>query len=348
MENQILHVDMDAFFASVEQRDNPDLRGKPIIVGGVSERGVVSTCSYEARKFGIHSAMPIFMAREKCPNGIFVSGRYGKYTKVSQEIFKIFNEVTPLVEPVSIDEGFLDLSQGHIKNGMEAARYIKNKVFREVGLTLSIGISYNKFLAKLASDWNKPNGIKEIKREMVPDILFPLPISKIHGLGKVSVTKFNNMGIYYIKDLYNMPKEFYIEYLGKNGIEIFERIRGIDNRKVENIRERKSVGKEKTLKFDTKNKEELREYIKEFSYEIEEVLNRKNVLGKTVTLKFKTKDFENHTRSKTLNNYIGTQEEIFKVAEELLESEALNEEVRLIGVSISSFKEPEVEQMSLL
>lgn len=348
MENTILHVDMDAFFASVEQRDNPSLRGKPVIVGGVSERGVVSTCSYEARKFGVHSAMPIFMAKEKCPNGIYISGRYGKYTKVSQEIFKILNEVTPLVEQVSIDEGFLDLSQGKIKNGLEAARYIKNKVFREVELTLSIGISYNKFLAKLASDWNKPNGIKEIKKEMVPDILLPLPISKIHGLGKVSVAKLNNMGIYYIKDLYNLPKNFYIEYLGKSGIDIYDRIHGIDNRKVEIFRERKSVGKERTLKFDTKNKEELLEYLKEFSFEIEDVLSRKNVVGKTVTLKFKTRDFENHTRSKTLNNYIGTHNEIFKVAEELLESEELMDEVRLIGISVSSFKETEVEQMSLL
>jgi DNA polymerase-4 len=348
MENIILHVDMDAIFASVEQRDNPSLKGKPVIVGGVSERGVVSTCSYEARKCGVHSAMPIFMAKEKCPNGIYISGRYGKYTKVSQEIFKIFNEVTPLVEQVSIDEGFLDLSEGKIKDGMDAARYIKNKVFREIGLTLSIGISYNKFLAKLASDWNKPNGIKEIKRDMVPDILLPLPILKIHGLGKVSVAKLNNMGIYYIKDLYNLPKDFYTEYLGKNGMDVYDRIHGIDNRKVEVFRERKSVGKERTLKFDTKNKEELIQYLKEFSFEIEDVLNRKNVIGKTVTLKFKTKDFENHTRSKTLNNYIGTSTEIFKVAKELLESEELKAEVRLIGVSISSFKETETQQMSLL
>lgn len=347
MENTILHVDMDAFFASVEQRDNPELKGKPVIVGGISERGVVSTCSYEARKFGVHSAMPIFMAREKCPNGIFLSGRYGRYSKVSQEIFKILYEVTPLVEPVSIDEGFLDLSKGKINDGMEAAKYIKNRVFREMELTLSIGISYNKFLAKLASDWNKPNGIKQISREMVPEILFPLKISQIHGLGKVSVAKLNNMGIYYIRDLYSMPKEFYIEYLGKNGIDIYNRIRGIDSRKVEIVRERKSVGKERTLKFDTKNKDELKEYINEFSFEIEEILNRKNILGKTVTLKFKTKNFDSHTRSKTLNNYIGSQKEIYKIAEELLESEELKEEIRLIGVSISSFKETELQQISL-
>lgn len=347
MNNNILHVDMDAFFASVEQMDNPELKGKPVIVGGVSERGVVSTCSYEARKYGVHSAMPIFMAKEKCPNGIFVSGRYGRYTKISQEIFKILSDVTPIIEQVSIDEGYLDLSQSRFENGIDAARYIKNKVFKEIGLTISVGISYNKFLAKLASDWNKPNGIKEISRFMIPDILLPLPLSKIHGLGKISVGKLNNMGIFYIKDLYNMDKKFYIEYLGKNGLDIYDRIRGIDNRKIETIRERKSVGKERTLKFDTDNKEELLQYLKEFSFEIEEMLCAKNVVGKTVTLKFKTKDFENHTRSRTLNNYISHHEDIFNVSKELLESEELKSNLRLIGVSISSFKEKEIEQMTL-
>ncbi|WP_294373139.1 DNA polymerase IV [uncultured Clostridium sp.] len=347
MDNHILHVDMDAFFASVEQKDNPQLKGKPVIVGGMSERGVVSTCSYEARKYGVHSAMPIFMAKEKCPNGIFISGRYGRYTKISQDIFKILNEVTPFVEQVSIDEGYLDISHSQFRSGMDAARYIKMRIFKETGLTISVGISFNKFLAKLASDWNKPNGIKEISKDMVPEILFPLPLSKIHGLGKVSVAKLNNMGIFYVKDLYKMDKEFCVEYLGKNGIDIYNRIRGIDNRKIETLRERKSAGKETTLKFDTDDKEELLQYIKEFSYEIEEILNRKNVVGKTVTLKFKTKDFENHTRSRTLNYYISTHEEIFNVSKELLEMEELKSTLRLIGVSISSFKEKEMEQMTL-
>lgn len=346
MENNILHVDMDAFFASVEQRDNPSLKGKPVIVGGNSERGVVSTCSYEARKFGVHSAMPIFIAKEKCPTGVYISGRYGRYVQISQEIFKIFNEVTPLVESVSIDEAYLDLSQGKIKNGMEAARYIKNRVFKELNLTLSIGISYNKFLAKLASDWNKPNGIKEISRDMLPEILFPLKIERIHGLGKMSVSKLNNMGIYYIKDLYKMPREFFLEYLGKNGIDIYERIRGIDLRKIELDRERKSIGKERTLKFNTDNKEDLLEFLREFSYEIEDYLLRKNVMVKTITLKYKTGNFENHTRSKTLNKYISNNEEIFEVAKELLEAENL-QMVRLIGLSASSFKENEIEQISL-
>jgi len=347
VKNNILHVDMDAFFASVEQRDNPSLKGKPVIVGGTSERGVVSTCSYEARKFGVHSAMPIFMAKEKCPAGIYISGRYGRYVQISQEIFKIFNEITPLVEAVSIDEAYLDLSEGKIKDGMEAARHIKNRVFRELNLTLSIGISYNKFLAKLASDWNKPNGIKEISKEMIPEILFPLKIERVHGLGKISVSKLNNMGIYYIRELYNMPKEFFIEYLGKNGIDIYERIRGIDMRKIEVSHECKSIGKERTLKFNTNNSEELLEYLREFSYEIENHLLRRNLLGKTVTLKYKTENFENHTRSKTINKYICDHEEIFKVAKELLETENLNMLVRLIGLSISSFKENEIEQISL-
>ncbi|MGN0144931.1 MAG: DNA polymerase IV, partial [Clostridium sp.] len=346
-DNNILHVDMDAFFASVEQRDNPELKGKPVIVGGISERGVVSTCSYEARKYGVHSAMPIFMAREKCPNGIFVNGRYGRYAKVSQDIFKILQEITDKVEPVSIDEAYLDLSESRFKSGMEAARYIKQRVYKETSLTISVGISYNKFLAKLASDWNKPNGIKEITREMIPDVLLQLPISKIHGLGKVSVTKLNNMGIFFIKDLYNMNREFYIEYLGKNGIDIYNRIHGIDNRKVETERERKSVGKERTLKFDTDDKEELIQYLKEFSFEIEEMLNAKNVMGKTVTLKFKTNDFKNHTRSRTLNKYISNHNDIFNVSKELLESEDFNTSLRLIGISISSFKENKIEQMSL-
>lgn len=346
MKNNILHVDMDAFFASVEQRDNPNLKGKPVIVGGNSERGVVSTCSYEARKFGVHSAMPIFIAKEKCPTGVYISGRYGRYVQISREIFKIFNEVTPLVESVSIDEAYLDLSQGKIKNGMEAARYIKNRVFKELNLTLSIGISYNKFLAKLASDWNKPNGIKEISRDMLPEVLFPLKIDRIHGLGKISVSKLNNMGIYYVKDLYKMPREFFVEYLGKNGVDIYERIRGVDLRKIELEHERKSIGKERTLKFNTNNKEELLEFLREFSYEIEDYLLRKNVMAKTITLKYKTENFENHTRSKTLNKYISNNKEIYEVAKELLEAEKLRM-VRLIGLSASSFKENEVEQISL-
>ena len=347
MKRIILHVDMDAFFASVEQLDNKTLRGNPVIVGGVSERGVVSTCSYEARKFGVHSAMPIFIARKLCPHGVYVRTRMHRYKEISNKIFEILREVTDKIEVVSIDEAYLDITHSNFKNGLEAANYIKRRVLKEIGLTLSVGVSYNKFLAKLASDWNKPNGIKSITRDMLPEILFPFSISKIHGLGKRSVEKLNNIGIFTIKDLYEMPKEFYIEYLGKYGIEIYDRIRGIDNREVEVKRDRKSYGKERTLKVDIIEKEDILEYLKDFSKEISRELIKKGIEGKTITIKYKTEDFINHTRSKTLNFYTNDFNEIYKVCEELINNEVFNENIRLIGLTISSFKENEVEQLTL-
>ncbi|MCF0148958.1 MAG: DNA polymerase IV [Clostridium sp.] len=347
MNRLILHVDMDAFFASVEQLDNKSLKGKPVIVGGVSERGVVSTCSYEARKYGIHSAMPIFIARKLCPHGVYLKTRMYRYKEVSKQVFNILKDVTDIIEPLSIDEAYLDISNNRFKSGIEAANYIKSRVLREVGLTISIGISYNKFLAKLASDWNKPNGIKVITKDMVPNILLPFPVSKIYGLGKKSVEKLNNMGIFTVKDLYDMPKEFYIEYLGKYGLEIYERIRGIDNREVEAQRDRKSYGRERTLKIDTKEKEDLLEYLYDFSKEISNQLIRQNLEGKTITVKYKTEDFQSHTRSKTLNFYTNNFEEIYKVCEEILNNEEINEYIRLIGVTVSSFKENTIEQLTL-
>lgn len=346
MDRVILHVDMDAFFASVEVKDNPRLKGKPVIVGGTGERGVVSTCSYEARKFGVHSAMPIFLAREKCPRGIFLPVRYGRYKEVSNEVFKIFHMVTNQVEGLSIDEAFLDITESSF-TGEEAAKFIKDEVRRKLGLTLSIGISYNKFLAKLASDWNKPNGIMVIDETMVPDILFPLPVSKVFGIGKKSVEKLNNIGIFTIEDMYQLSEDYMKENMGKMGSEIYHRIRGIDNRKVEPVRERKSVGKERTLKINTVDKEELLGYIKKFACEISGILINNSWSGKTVTLKYKTGEFESHTRSRTLNDYVSSAEEIYSVAKEILMSEQIDEELRLIGISVSSLKEGKIEQLSL-
>ena len=347
MDKIILHVDMDAFFASVEQRDNPKLKGKPVIVGGVSERGVVSTCSYEARKYGVKSAMPIFMAQKLCPQGIYLRGRYWRYKEVSAQIFNIFREITPLVEPLSIDEAYLDITNSRFEDYKEAALYIKKRVYKEVGLTLSIGISYNKFLAKLASDWNKPNGIMVITEDMIPEILKPLSISKIYGLGQKSVRRLNNMGMYKIEDLYAHPKEFFIEYFGKYGIDIYNRIRGIDNRAVTPNRDRKSYGKETTLKSDTDDKEELKRYIEDFSLQISNHLQQKNIFIKTVTVKYKTSSFINHTRSKTLLYYINKAEDIYSVATEIFEEEVFSETIRLIGLTVSSIKEEKVEQLTL-
>jgi DNA polymerase IV len=342
-----MHVDMDAFFASVEVLDNPSLKGKPVMVGGTSDRGVVATCSYEARKFGVRSAMPAFMAKAKCPNGIFLPVRHWRYREVSNQIFDIFYKITPYVEPLSIDEAYLDITELG-KEPVVIANYIKEKVRRDIGLTLSVGISYNKFLAKLASDWNKPNGLKIISKDMIPKVLFPLPISKVYGLGQKSVKKLNDIGIFSIEELYRLPKELFVEYFGKFGIEIYDRIRGIDNREVSISRERKSIGKETTLRTDTDNKAELKEYIRSFSHGISAVLKNKNMTGKTITLKIKTSSFVNHTKSRTLNHYVSSGEDICKEAFSILEELELQEKIRLIGVSISSLKDNKIEQISFL
>jgi DNA polymerase-4 len=346
MNRIIMHVDIDAFFASVEVIDNPKLKGKPVIVGGVSERGVVSTCSYEARKFGVHSAMPTFMAKSLCPNGVFISTRYWRYKELSDKIFNIYYELTPFVEPLSIDEAYLDISKLN-RDPISVAAYLKARIKKETGLTISIGISYNKFLAKLASDWNKPNGLKVIKEEMLPNILFPLSIEKVYGVGKKSAKKLNAIGIFSVEELYKLPKELLIEYFGKFGVEIYERIRGIDKREVCILRERKSIGRETTLFEDTKDKDILQKYIAEFAEDISSLLQSKGVSGKTLTLKIKTSSFVNHTRSKTLQHYISTKEEIFLEGCSILEELQLLEEIRLIGMSITSLKEDKIKQLSL-
>lgn len=346
MERKIIHVDMDAFFAAVEVKDNPRLRGKPIIVGGVSERGVVCTCSYEARAFGVRSAMPGFIAKKKCPEGIFLNPRIQRYKEVSKKIFEIFYSITSYVEPVSIDEAYLDIT--HLsEDSMCIAEIIKNEVLEREGLTLSVGISYNKFLAKIASDWNKPNGIKVINKEMIPKILFDLPINKVHGLGSKSVKRLNNIGIFNIEQLYSLSEEFMIEYLGKMGMEIYDRIRGIDNRSVNISRERKSIGREITLKRDTNDKEQLSIYLRSFSISIAKTLEKLNIRGKTITIKLKTSSFENHTKSRTLNKYIFKEEEIYEEAIKILNNIVLDREIRLIGVSLSSLRENTKEQLSL-
>lgn len=345
MKKNIIHVDMDAFFASVEVMDNPSLRGKPVIVGGTSHRGVVATCSYEARKFGVRSAMPVFLAKEKCPLGIFLPTRHSRYSEISKKIFNVFYDITPFVEPLSIDEAYLDVTFLR-KDPIALAEEIKNRVKKELGLTLSCGISYNKFLAKLASDWNKPNGLKVITEDMMPEILFPLSISKVYGLGEKSVKRLNNIGIFTVEDLYALPKDMFIEYFGKYGIEIYDRIRGKDNREVVVSRGVKSIGRETTLKEDTNDKDELKKYLEYFSASIERSLQNENISGRTVTIKIKTASFINHTKSKTLNSYISSKDDIYRESCDILESMQMLEEIRLIGVSVSSLNKNVKEQMS--
>lgn len=346
LDRVILHVDMDAFFAAVEVLDNPSLRGKPIIVGGTSERGVVATCSYEARKFGVKSAMPTYIARAKCPHGIFIYPRHERYEEASSEVFNILYSITHQVEPVSIDEAYLDITDLNV-DPLDIALKIKNTIKNKLGLTISVGVSYNKFLAKLASDWNKPNGLMVINRAMVPKILFPLSLSKIHGLGNKSIKRLNNIGIYNVEQLFYLSQDFFYQFFGKYGVEIYNRIRGEDDREVVTSRERKSIGRETTLKRNTINKLELKKYLKSFSLDLESYLLEKSMRGKTITIKIKTASFENHTKSKTLQEYIFTKEQIYEVGCKILDSIDLEEEIRLIGLSISSLKNNEVEQLTL-
>ena len=342
----IIHVDMDAFYASVEEHDNPKLKGLPVIVGGLSNHGVVTTANYHARKYGVHSAMPIFMARKKCPHGCYVPGRMKRYQEVSRTVFDILYEYTYLIEKVSIDEAYLDIS--HIdKDPLELAREIQKTVLRKTGLTMSVGISYNKFLAKLASDWNKPCGIKVISPDMIPSILVPLAIDKVHGLGPKSCEKLRDIGIYTIGDLLETSKEFLTDILGKAGIEIYDRIRGIDRREVNTVRERKSLGIERTFSKGTRDRDELRGYIRSFSMELSDELNEKKIHGRTITLKTKDEHFKVHTRSKTLISHINSFEGILEVANNLLDEIDIISNIRLIGLTASNLISSDLKQLSL-
>ncbi|SHF86124.1 DNA polymerase-4 [Caldanaerobius fijiensis DSM 17918] len=346
MNRKIIHVDMDAFFASVEQHDNPELKGKPVIVGGISGRGVVATCSYEARKYGVHSAMPMYKARKLCPDGVFLPLRHSRYKEVSDRIFSILYGITDMVEPVSIDEAYLDVT-GMNRDPVDIAREIKQKVREVTGLTVSAGISYNKFLAKLASDWNKPDGLMVITEDMVPDILRPLPVSKVYGIGEKSAKRLNDMGIKTIGDLLRLSQTQLQNIFGKYGIDIYNRIRGIDERPVIVTREAKSIGKETTLAQDTTDMTLLCRYLKKFAGRISEELLKNELFARTVTVKVKTADFIVHTKSKTVKDYIFSEEDIYKIAYGIMKEMNFKEKIRLIGLSVSNLSDKRCEQLSI-
>lgn len=333
----ILHIDVDAFFASVEIRDNPKLKGKPIVVGG-RERGVVTTASYEARKYGIKSAMPLFMAKSLCNNLITIPINKSKYIEASKEIFEIFFSYTKLVEKVSIDEAYIDLTNLNV-DPIKFALNLKKEIKEKVGLTVSVGISYNKFLAKLASEWNKPNGIMMIKKEDAMSTLENLDISKINGLGSKSIERLNSLGIYKVKDLYQLSKSYLNSILGKFGDEIFNQIRGIDNRPVVALHDRKSFGKEVTFNDDIIDVKILMQQLEKFSWEIEQYINTNNILFKTITIKIKTNTFETYTKSKSYNEYIGNGIDILNLTKDIFSTISLNKPLRLIGLTISNLKE---------
>lgn len=341
----IIHMDMDAFYASVEEVDNPKIKGLPVIVGGTTNHGIVTTANYNARKYGVHSAMPIFMAKKKCPHGYYIPPRMNRYKEASMEVFKILYQYTNRIEQISIDEAYLDIS--HISmEPIKLVENIKKEIKKNIGLTLSVGISYNKFLAKLGSDWNKPNGIKIIKREMVPEILLPLLINKVHGIGPKSAKKLNDIGIFTIEDLLRLSKDFLVGFFGKSGEEIYQRIRGIDHREINTFRERKSMGTERTFE-GTKDKKILIQYLERFSMEIAQNLQQKGIQAKTITLKLKDEHFILQTRSKTLSNYVSSFKEIYEIALHILEEVDMKDPIRLIGLTASNLMDIHFKQISI-
>lgn len=335
---KIIHVDMDAFYASVEQMDNPELKGKPLAVGGSEVRGVVSAASYEARKFGVRSAMSGIQAKRNCPDLIFVRPRFERYKEISKQIRKIFHEYTDLVEPLSLDEAYLDVTQNKKGNPSASliAQEIRKRIFEEVGLTASAGISVNKFVAKIASDYNKPNGQKTVNPEEVETFLENLDIKKFYGIGKVTTDRMYHLGIFTGKDLKSKSREFLEEHFSKSGLHFYNIVRGIHNSAVKPNRIAKSVAAEHTFNENLTSEIFMVEKLERIANELENRLKKYNISGKTVTLKIKYSDFTTQTRSKTLPYFISDKGLLLETAKELLFQERMKESVRLLGISLNN------------
>ena len=335
---KIIHVDMDAFYASVEQHDNPELKGKPVAVGGGSKRGVVSAASYEARKFGVRSAMSGYLAQRNCPQLIFVRPRFDRYKEVSLQIRNIFLEYTDLVEPLSLDEAYLDVTENKKGNPSATliAQEIRKKILAQTGLTASAGISINKFVAKVASDYNKPNGQKTVNPEEVLQFLEDLDIRKFYGVGKVTAEKMYKLGIFTGNDLKEKTQEFLDDHFGKSGSYYFNVVRGIHLSEVKPERIPKSVGAERTFRENLSSEIFMLERLGNIAEELERRLKKSKIAGKTITLKIKYSDFTLQTRSKTLPYFISEKELILETAKELLYQSPMQNSVRLLGISLAN------------
>ena len=334
---KIIHVDMDAFYASVEQMDKPELKGKPVAVGGNKERGVVAAASYEARKYGVRSAMSSKLAARKCPHLIFVKPRFERYREISLQIREIFYAYTDLVEPLSLDEAFLDVTENKVNNpsATRIAKEIRDKIKEKVGLNSSAGISYNKFLAKIASDINKPNGQAVIPPEKATDFLEKLPIEKFFGIGKVTAEKMKRYRIYNGWDLKQYSLNFLVQKFGKSGLHYFDIVRGIHLSEVKPNRNRKSLSVETTYEKDIFDRGEIIPALENLLAELHTRISRNKLKGRTITLKLKYEDFTQQTRSKSLDWHLSTAE-ITQLTMELIDQEPLKKPVRLLGVGLSN------------
>ncbi len=337
-EKTIIHLDMDAFYPSVEILDNPELRGKPVIVGGGSKRGVVSSASYEARKYGVHSAQPIAQALKLCPHGIFLPVRMARYKELSDKIFEIFHRFSPLVEPLSIDEAFLDITgtERLLGNPVTVAKKLKKKILTETGLTVSAGVAPSKFIAKIASDMDKPDGLTVVSADEIQAFLDPLPVSKMWGAGKVTIEKLSRYNIKTFYDLRKFPVEIIERSFGKNGLRMQLLSMGIDDRGVEVEHETKSIGHEETFQEDITDLEVSERHLLDLAMKTAERMRHHHLKGRTVTLKARYNDFTRVTRSLTLDEHTDDGMLIYSTVRMLLKkTETGKRPVRLLGVSMS-------------
>lgn len=342
---KIIHIDMDAYYASIEQRDNPEYRGKPIAVGGSPEGrgGVIATASYEARKFGVRSAMPSKRARELCPQLIFVRPRFEIYKEVSLKIREIFSRYTDLIEPLSLDEAYLDVTvdKQNIGSAIDIAKLIKQAIKEELNLTASAGVSISKFVAKIASDMQKPDGLTFIGPSKIIAFMESLPVEKFFGVGKVTADKMKRMGLHTGADLKKLSESDLVRKFGKTGRFFFKIVRGVDDREVQPHREIKSVGAEDTFAYDLKDTDEMVEELERLARIVQERLEKRNLQGRTITLKIKYSDFSQVTRSQSFSTGTNDLTTIFDTAKQLLLSTDTEEvRVRLLGISLSNFHLP--------
>lgn len=348
---KIIHIDMDAFYASVEQMDNPELRGKPLAVGGSRERGVVAAASYEARQFGVHSALASSIAARRCPDLIFVYPRFDRYKEVSNQIMNIFKLYTDLVEPLSLDEAYLDVTYNkrQLKSAIKVAMLIRSEIKEKVGLTASAGVSFNKFLAKTASDLDKPDGLSVILPEQAEAFLKELKVEKFHGIGKVTAKKMNKMGLFLGADLIDFGREALIRNFGKAGKHYYNIVTANDQRQVKSDRVRKSIGAENTFSNDLTESKEWLSALESILETLMRRIYRTGRKGKTITLKIKYHDFELKTRSRSLLNHTDDKVLIWETVQDLLKTPDYPQKgIRLLGITLSNLDVVEVKQTGQL
>ena len=348
MLRKIIHIDMDAFYASVEQRDNPEYRGKPLVVGGSPEGrgGVVAAASYEVRKFGVRSAMPSKKAKQLCPHAIFVYPRFAAYKEVSKKIREIFHRYTDIIEPLSLDEAYLDVTEDKLGIGsaIEIAKEIKKAIKEELNLTASAGVSSSKFVAKIASDINKPDGLTFIAPSKIESFMETLPVEKFFGVGRVTADKMKKIGLYTGADLKRLTEGELVKHFGKVGHFFYKIVRGIDNRMVQPDRATTSVGAEDTFSYDLTTIEEMNAELEKIAKLVHERLEKYQLMGRTITLKVKYHDFKQITRNQSFTLPVNDYETVVNTVKNLLlKTDPENKKIRLLGVSLSNFGEVKVK-----